>query len=183
MKLTTKIESCSATKDIRYCLNGVYVDIENQAIVATDGHCMAVLPQEIEPPNDANGIPETKPGYIVPFDAIKQYRRESTKLNPAELTVNGSIQINGKTGSTTTFDPIDGRFPDWQKAVPEKTETVICLNAELLKRVQDAIVDIDTKHKGVRIYIKDKDSPIRVEPIGNNPDNRVGVVMPMRDSQ
>ena len=113
----------SADGDIRYYLNGVYLDTQRGKVVATDGHRMLVA--------HARGV-MVKAGaaVIVPNDlldaALKQFggeyaRGKSLGACDVSITIDGaqnSLSIATPTGHVTGR-PLDGQFPDWRRVVPQ----------------------------------------------------------------
>jgi len=72
---------CSATKDIRHYLNGVYVNFktEERAVVAgTDGHCLFVGIAETKDTGELLGA-----ALIIPNDALKKLDKRAQTV---ELT-------------------------------------------------------------------------------------------------
>lgn len=90
----------AATLDVRYYLNGVFVD--SRVIVSTDGHCLsAYLGEEC----DSYLSP-----FIIPRDAAKLIGK--LKCAKAEVTTmpDGCIDIGG-----IVFKPLDGTFPNYRR--------------------------------------------------------------------
>ena len=92
---------CASTEQVRYYLNGVYVDPKG-FLVSTDGHrmfCGRI---------DLAGVPAFD-GWIIPRDVIKRaltsYKDETITIAPDRV---GDIACQ----------PIDGTFPDWRRVVP-----------------------------------------------------------------
>ena len=104
----------AATKDIRYYLNGVYLEARDGKlfIVATDGGAMYVhrvtLPQD-EPIYDF--------GVIVPIDTAKMFAK--TKSEVLKVTINGDTITLSDGAINTTTKAADGRYPDWRRVLPE----------------------------------------------------------------
>jgi DNA polymerase-3 subunit beta len=182
MKLpTARIEEAAAEKDIRYYLNGVYVDAERGRLVATDGHILACHVHE----------PNGQKSAIVPIDVVKAARvggRKAT-LEIRAVTEEHTNQpmfeaTNGRTGAVLRNQPIDGKFPEYQRVIPEKPagEPTITLNAELLVRLQRALSEKPASESGVKLWITDdKHAAIYVETTDHAETGAVGVIMPMRN--
>jgi DNA polymerase-3 subunit beta len=97
---------CAAKKDIRHHLVGVHVERVASGtvyIVSTDGHKMFVGKLEIEA-----GTPES---LIIPRDKIELVlkSKQSYIVLDSEANTLGGIP----------FEPLEGRFPDWRRVVPE----------------------------------------------------------------
>ena len=90
----------SANKDVRYYLNGIFVD--SRVIVSTDGYCAsAYLGEECE---------EYLPPFIIPIDAAKIIAKLKSSRVEAALLPDGRIDIGG-----VVFKPVDGTFPDYKR--------------------------------------------------------------------
>jgi len=126
----------AATKDVRHCLNGVFVGVTNDGdvhIKATDG-CVAF--EDV-----MNNKCETQKGpfsIIIPIDAAKvaaKTKGAAVQLSPLP---DGKYLIDN-----TTFSPIDGIFPDTDRIFPNRDtsfdNTVGHYDFELLARCQLAM--------------------------------------------
>lgn len=95
-------------KDIRYYLNGVFVDRTSGHVVATDGHRMLIVKLDV-------GAWEAGKSYIMPREALAA----ALKLNgrAVETLIDDSAApalVIGGVNCTA----IDGRYPDWRRVVP-----------------------------------------------------------------
>lgn len=171
MKITTQIEKSAAKKDIRENLNYVYLDRDNDRLLATDGHILAVVPAQCAD-DDVSGY--------VSVDAIKAARKANK--HDATIKANGSLAVvNGPT-----FDRPDPGlpFPDIDRVIPEVTgDPDIALNAKLLLQLAEAISDTPNRIVHLRFARNSAgdicgSSAVHVTS-GNNPDN-FGVIMPVR---
>jgi hypothetical protein len=137
----------AAEKDIRYYLNGVYLDTTRGKVVATNGHRMIVVAapgvihghiREVMPPH-------TRAGIIIPNDAIDSalklysgmYARGKSLANvDVPITLNWTREpdktrdgvhvigapagtIGVPNGGTIGFEPVDGTFPEWRRVMPQ----------------------------------------------------------------
>jgi hypothetical protein len=113
----------SADGDIRYYLNGVYLDTQRGKVVATDGHRMLVA--------HARGVKLDAAPVIIPNElldaALKQFggeyaRGKSLGACDVSITIDGAqLSIATPTGHVTGR-PLDGQFPDWRRVVPKGDE-------------------------------------------------------------
>lgn len=130
----------AAEKDARYYLNGVNLEFIHTPtphinVVATDGHRLGVFHEPlvyIEGPQSGDF------NIIIPRDsviaAIKSARRKQTHVELASLD-DGKYQLGN-----IVFTAIDGRFPDWQKLVPQSvTGEIAYYNPEYLVDARDAL--------------------------------------------
>jgi DNA polymerase-3 subunit beta len=121
---------CAAEKDVRFYLNGVYVDVKSSTafIVGCDGHMIGVFKQY------AGDVPDFS--VIIPLEVIKKIDK---KANTVELSYEEDKDRWSLSG--IRFVPVDGRYPDWRKVAdtnvdetPHKTQ----INPELTARAAKA---------------------------------------------
>lgn len=97
---------CASTEQIRYYLNGVYVDPKGY-LVSTDGH--RLFCGKLDLPGDSNCEPDSFGGWIIPRDTLKRalqgYKAAMIEISPTRV---GDIACQ----------PIDGTFPDWRRVIP-----------------------------------------------------------------
>jgi len=102
---------CTASKDIRHYLNGVYVNFktEERAVVAgTDGHCLFVCLADAQDMGDLLGT-----ALIIPNDALKKLDKRAQTV---ELT---KIGENAYRLGDIVFTPVDGTFPSIGSVIPD----------------------------------------------------------------
>ena len=104
-------------EDIRYYLNGVLVDVRAQdvTLVSTNGAVLLAVPY-----SDNIECDRLIGQWIIPREALEAVKpckvgRSSLPIT-IEIKAPDTITITGAT--TTTTKPIDGRYPDWRRAVP-----------------------------------------------------------------
>ena len=136
------------------------------ALVATDGHVLAICPVEAD---------ESEFG-LVTKEALIHGRKLAKGSAPVRFTANSGFGFDdGSTLPRPTAADL-GDFPSWQQVIPEAApEISIGINPKLLLDLAHAI----DSSKGVVLEIKDGSSPISVRPFGDANENR-GVIMPMR---
>jgi len=178
----------AAEKDVRYYLQGVYLDTAAGKVVATDGHRLFAA--------NARGVKSNYPAVIVPNEtldaALKQFTGEYARgksLGAVDVTVTvdeSHIAIGTPTGSVTG-KAIDGRFPEWRRVVPKPEDigeqVPAVLNTQYLADACEALSiarNISKKGAGqhaIRIHMRGEFPTIVT-------DNTIGVlalVMPMRN--
>jgi DNA polymerase-3 subunit beta len=178
----------TAEKDVRYYLQGVYLDTAAGKVVATDGHRLFAA--------NARGVKSNYPAVIVPNEtldaALKQFTGEYARgksLGAVDVTVTvdeSHLAIGTPTGSVTG-KALDGRFPEWRRVVP-KPEDVgdqvpAVLNTQYLADACEALSIARNLSKKAA-----SQHAIRIHMRGEFPtivtDNTIGVlalVMPMRN--
>lgn len=105
-------------KDIRYYLNGVY--ISQNKLVSTDGHRLFAY--------DLEGAEEFEP-FIIPRESIETLSRSLSAKDrkTAQVEISGDKLVYKMAYSKTAvnFEPIDGRYPDFERVIPAKYEPSI----------------------------------------------------------
>jgi DNA polymerase-3 subunit beta len=111
----------AGNKDIRYYLNGVCVEIHARytRYVATDGHRLALIHDAV-PADDEDQSPAV---MIIPRDAIKAVKaikgRNAVPMSYDAVNPSAECRIEGAT--PVVFQPIDGKFPDYSRVIPQTT--------------------------------------------------------------
>lgn len=138
-----------AQQDVRYYLNGLLLEISKNKLraVATDGHRLALDETEIETSL------EEPIQIIVPRKGITELTR---LLQDDDSEIEIQISANHirvkNTNACFTSKLIDGRFPDYQRVIPELSETPVFANREELKNsLTRASILSNEKYRGVRI--------------------------------
>ena len=164
MGLLVNTQFAMAQQDVRYYLNGLMLEISsnNLKAVATDGHRLAFDEIEIKmPTNEIKQI-------IVPRKGIT----ELTKLlqvgqDDANIRISKN-HIQVRSGNLFfTSKLIDGKFPDYQRVIPELSETVVMANREELKDSLSRVSILSNeKYRGVRVVFNKNALHI----LAHNPD-------------
>ncbi len=116
-----------ATKDVRYYLNGVYIEPlqgnNGVVLVATDGHRMAVI-------HDPTGEADKPQIFKVSTQLVSAAKKRRTKLGMMDRRVSyqdgGRITCTYETGEEVYIQPgflpiIEGKYPDWRRVFPKRT--------------------------------------------------------------
>jgi hypothetical protein len=135
----------AAKKDIRYNLNGVFIDAKAQNIVAADGPTMYV-----GAPNTLRDIEGALADVIVPRDfveAIVKWKLPSVIISCEDdgrrLTAKG-------VDTQITALSVDGTFPDWRRVYPKSEDVsgvAAYLNPEYLMRAWKANIALGGSKK------------------------------------
>ncbi len=140
-----------AQQDVRYYLNGMLLEITANRVrtVATDGHRLAMSEVTLE-----TGFKESTQ-IIVPRKAIIELLRV-LEAGDEEVTLKiaaGQLQADLDVVRLTT-KLIDGRFPDYERVIPESGDKRLQANRELVKRAlgRTAILS-NEKFRGVRLQL------------------------------
>ena len=162
--LLANTQFAMAQQDVRYYLNGLLLEVAEKSIkaVATDGHRLAFDETDIKKSSD-----ETKQ-IIVPRKGVTELiRLLQTSQDEANIRISKNhIQITSGNLSFTS-KLIDGKFPDYQRVIPEISETVVTANREDLKNsLARASILSNEKYRGVKVAFS-KDS-LRI--LAHNPE-------------
>ena len=173
-----KIETAAPKNDVRYHLNGAYLNVETSELVVTDGHILVKHTVEVDD-GDISGI--------IPLEAFAYARKTKseriTTAKAAPLADKDGWIGDDTTGIPTayvngaTFPLLNGTYPDYTKVMPEATDVTIRLDLTLLDKIRRALFEKTgpTSKCVVSLQITDKNSSVRIES-----DDNVAVIMPCR---
>jgi DNA polymerase-3 subunit beta len=105
----------AANEDVRYYLKGVLVQAtaRETRIVATDGCILGMFDREQE--NEGITFEE----FILPIDAIDTLKPDAKLL--VRVVIDGDqYRVQQYDDRAFTFRPVEGRFPDYRRVIPEK---------------------------------------------------------------
>lgn len=168
MKLINAINKVKENSlDSRRTINGIYLDKENQKIVATNGNALVAL---------------------VPDEPIKESKLLSIpKLAGKTIDLDqDSLTLTTDKGLSTTAELKDGTYPDWRQVIRDKEPTIsIGISLELLQNVVNTLLDARTEKRAsskvsdtiFRIDIVDSNTPVKVSVLGHE---SFGIIMPAR---
>lgn len=142
-----------AQQDVRYYLNGLMMEMTANLLrtVATDGHRLAMKDLQIE-----IEINEESRQVIVPRKGIQELMRLLSDIDDEVSLVFGNSHIRLDMGDMTfTSKLIDGRFPDYQRVMPEGGNNILLADKELLRQtlVRVAILS-NEKYRGIRMILQ-----------------------------
>ncbi|OZI64594.1 hypothetical protein [Bordetella genomosp. 4] len=176
-----------AKSDIRYYLNGVYVEAtkEQTIVVATDGHRLIALRSsainEIE--DDIN--------LIIPEDALQRIIDGSVRNQraiPATFQENGKWSIPlFKWAVEISFTPVPANYPVWRKVIPDSVSGVAAdLNPKYLQDFQSAarvFFGLGSGHRFPSVEIaQNGDGAALVFPYMKD-ESFIGIVMPFKSEK
>ncbi|WGH28540.1 hypothetical protein 13VV501A_gene0044 [Vibrio phage 13VV501A] len=169
----------AATNDLRYYLNGVALYIVDsgviESVVATDGHCMAIIGNET--------LPRVTPAIVANKDV-------DTLVNA--LSVNPYAIVDGFTLIVGEYriPLVDGRFPDVQRVIPKKERNagaVIGIQPNYLAKLKPFKAELcrhlkakERNFVGVRMCCGDANEAVRFDFTGGRTDNAMVIINPMR---
>ena len=154
-----------AQQDVRYYLNGLLFDLTSKGIrsVATDGHRLSYSEQPVE-----LDLPENKQ-VIIPRKGILELSRLLQHNDEIAEVAIGSNHIRVKIDNLTfTSKLIDGRFPDYNRVIPERGENLLVIDRNEFKQalVRASILS-NEKFRGIRLLLNN--SVIKLQ--SHNPDH------------
>ena len=163
-KLLQKTQFSMAMQDVRYYLNGLLLELEQNNIrfVATDGHRLAYASYSSE-----ENYGEKKQ-IIIPRKAVQELLRlldDSDSL--VQLRI-GNNHLQASVGDITmTTKLIDGRYPDYNRVIPrEGNRTLVVEKNEFSNAISRVSILSNEKYRGIRMSMKED----LVEIHANNPE-------------
>ncbi len=163
-KLIDKTSFAMAIQDVRYMLNGMLMELGDKGIrmVATDGHRLALS----EEPGSLGIGKELQ--IILPRKAVLELGRLlENDESPVEILIS-SNQLRVQTENLRfTSKLIDGKYPDYNRVIPEDSDQIMSVDREVLKQsLYRASILSNEKHRGINLSLKENSMEIRA----NNPD-------------
>ena len=151
-----------AQQDVRYYLNGLLFETEDKTFrtVATDGHRLALAELTMSKPAQRNEQ------VIVPRKGVLELQRLLDGDGDVELTL-GANHVRAQIDNIRfTSKLIDGKFPDYERVLPEKPQNIVRADRQLLRRaLQRAAILSNEKYHGVRLVLAENTVTIQA----NNP--------------
>lgn len=148
-RLLDKTAFAMAQQDVRYYLNGLLFELEASGViaVATDGHRLAKLQSEaVLDIGDPIQV-------ILPSKTVLELKRQLEPSDaPVVLTVaDKSIRVE-VGGTRVTSKLIDGRYPDYERAIPKALNKEASADKESLRHAlsRTAILS-NEKYRGLRL--------------------------------
>ncbi|MCL4171186.1 UNVERIFIED_CONTAM: hypothetical protein GTU68_040274, partial [Idotea baltica] len=154
-RLIDKTSFSMANQDVRYYLNGLLLDIENGSMstVSTDGHRLALCEFR-----DESISVENRSGIIVP----RKGALELSRILEASSDVSVKVQLSNnhirveKDNVRFTSKLIDGKYPDYQAAIPSATTIKIELDRMVFRDTLARVAILSNeKFRGIRLRLND----------------------------
>ena len=148
-RLLEKSQFAMAQQDVRYYLNGMLIEMRSDLLrtVATDGHRLALSDTQLEISN-IDGHQQ----IILPRKAVIELNRLlSYSDNQIGVEITSNHLRTYLDGITLTSKLIDGRFPDYERVIPDNSTKQITLDKIQLKHaLQRASILSNEKYRGIR---------------------------------
>lgn len=167
-RLIERSHFAMAQQDVRYYLNGLLLEAADNRLraVATDGHRLALC--EVAADTGAGGGRQV----IVPRKGVQELMRLlADDESPVTLGL-GSNHVQIDLGNTCfTSKLIDGRFPDYQRAIPQEGERALVADRQQLRAALARAAILANENRGVRLQLEDW--LLRIQ--ANNPEQEEAV--------
>jgi DNA polymerase III subunit beta len=154
--LLLSVQYAMAQQDVRYYLNGVLLIIEgkNLKVVATDGHRLAFNTGVI------NGNYE-KQEIIIPRKAVTELCKLLDDTDEEVEIEFSTQQIKvAFSGINLISKVIDGKFPDYERVIPDYSNHLRMDRALVQQALQRAAILSNEKFRGVRFVLTEKNLSI-----------------------
>jgi len=163
-ELIERTSFAMAQQDVRYYLNGLLLDLRENALrcVATDGHRLAMC--EVLLPAGA----QSRKQIIVPRKGVLELQRLLEGGDrEVELEVGRNHLRLHREDVTFTSKLIDGRFPDYDAVIPIGADKEVRVDRETLRAaLQRAAILSNEKYRGVKVEV----SPGQLLLVAHNPE-------------
>lgn len=151
-KLFGMVQYAMAQQDIRYYLNGVLIVVDGTTLrlVATDGHRLSFISATLDQSY-------AKHELILPRKTVNELIKlladteEKIVMDMAENQVRISF-----TDIVLTSKVIDGKFPDYERVIPQHTNHLTLDKLAITQALQRAAVMSNEKFRGVRFVLTEK---------------------------
>jgi len=174
-KLSLMIQKIVSKEASRFTLNGIL--ITNKETVATDSHRLTrVKHLFVQDKMDRHVV-------LKATDAISLSKMAGKE--PIEVMGATAADISFRTrASNTTFEPLEGSFPDYLRVIPSKTEDHICIifNPKMMQGLMEIHGAADDC---VRMYVHPRNpnnNAIILESAREDGQDVQSLLMPVRDA-
>ncbi|HSX60357.1 MAG TPA: DNA polymerase III subunit beta [Tahibacter sp.] len=153
-----------AHQDVRYYLNGMLVDLREDALrcVATDGHRLALAETNV----DAR-ISQRRQ-IIIPRKGVLELQGLFESGDGVVVLEFGKNHLRVRRGDVQfTSKLIDGRFPDYEAVIPIGADKEVRIGRDMLRTaLQRAAILSNEKYRGVKLDV----APGRLGIVAHNPE-------------
>ena len=149
-RLLALVQYAMAQQDIRYYLNGLLLVVNGSEIrvVATDGHRLAYASETLQGTHERQEV-------ILPRKTVLELSRQLADNDDPLDIVLAPTQVQFRFGSIEFVSKlIDGKFPDYERVIPQNHTKTIKLKREgLLHSLQRVAILTNEKFRGVRLVV------------------------------
>ncbi|UXI68428.1 DNA polymerase III subunit beta [Tahibacter amnicola] len=153
-----------AHQDVRYYLNGMLVDLRENALrcVATDGHRLALSETAVE------AKVSTRRQIIIPRKGVLELQGLFENGDGTVDLEFGKNHLRVRRGDVQfTSKLIDGRFPDYEAVIPIGADKEVRIGRDSLRAaLQRAAILSNEKYRGVKLDV----SPNKLGIVAHNPE-------------
>lgn len=178
------IERAACGEEIRYALDGIWLDVERELLVATDGHVLAIARAEVEP-HDVSGLLPKRAFQLARemWRRLKKDERKRFGISLASLT-RVVVRSRVREESFVIRRPV-GQFPKWESALAKfQGKPTIVLDFEVLTKAVEAIRKPGMSSGYVALWISEGEKPskqaVLIAPAMEPELDRFALVMPLR---
>ncbi len=148
LRLMEQTSFAMAQQDVRYYLNGLLFETQASILrsVATDGHRLALSSVELASEGSERQV-------IVPRKAVGELMRILNAHNDSiDIALSGN-HLLAKIGDIRFVTKlIDGKFPDYQRVVPQNHQHIAVVDREVAKAsLMRASILSNEKYRGIRL--------------------------------
>jgi DNA polymerase-3 subunit beta len=159
-----KTSFAMAQQDVRYYLNGLMLEVSAKVLraVATDGHRLAYCEKETD--CELADIKQV----ILPRKGVLELVRLLENTEEKVKVILGSNHLRVELNNIRfTSKLIDGRFPDYNRVIPDDGNCIMTADREVLRQalVRASILS-NEKYRGIRLILED--NLVRLQ--AQNPD-------------
>jgi DNA polymerase-3 subunit beta len=149
-RLLALVQYSMAQQDIRYYLNGLLLVVTGNElrVVATDGHRLAYASETLPTQNERIEV-------ILPRKTVLELSRQlADNDDPLEIALTPT-QAQFRFGGIEFISKlIDGKFPDYERVIPQGHTKLLNLNRDmLLHSLQRVAILTNEKFRGVRMVL------------------------------
>ena len=155
-----------AQQDVRYYLNGMLWELGQGSLraVATDGHRLAtsikdlIFHARVDSQQDDMSLSDTQ--FIIPRKAVYELSRLLSDDEENDVTIllnNNQLRVNMQD-YTFTSKLIDGKFPGYDRVIPQSGDKTLTVDRDLLKSslMRVGILSND-KHRSICLEMQAKE--------------------------
>ena len=151
-RLIEKTHFSMAQQDVRYYLNGMLLETGGKHLrtVATDGHRLALSQAELD------GAELEEQQVIVPRKGVLELQRLLSGEGSVDIVLGANHVRVQLEGIRFTSKLIDGRFPEYDRVIPQDSSNELSADREVLKgALQRTAILSNEKYRGIRLIIRD----------------------------
>lgn len=183
-KAIAAIKVFAPEKDVRFYLNGVNLEVHQNAVylIATNGNLMGCM--RIVQENKDVEVNKPIKNVILPVDMLKRIKPKRLQGVGITLGEPESKESNARPitlsydGVTTSGTTLDGVFPDWQRVIPSNvTGETAQFDPQLIARLDQAWAAWHGKESVRRMFIGHSGKGSALVSMWD--ENFFGVIMPL----